>query len=86
MSEHVQTPSGHAHADVIQEVWKKDTDAPTLKVVPHITKSHIQPNSFEKMRLNLAFQLLFSEEVLKGLFFYKEDLEKKKNRRNIPNN
>lgn len=46
----------------------------TLKVMPRITLAHVQPNSFEKMRVNLAYQL-FSEEVLKGLFFYKDHLQ-----------
>lgn len=75
MSKGLQIPTGHAHADVIKEAWKEDQNSLTLKAMPRITKSHTQPNSFEKMRVNLAFQL-FSEEVLKGLFFYKEHLNK----------
>lgn len=43
--------------------------------MPHISKAHLEPNAFEKMRVNLAFQL-FSEEVLKGLFVYRKDLFK----------
>lgn len=71
----VQIPSGHTYVDVIKETWKKDMDSLTLKVMPHITRSHIHPNAFEKMRVNLAFQL-FSEEVLKGIFFYKDHLDR----------
>ncbi|XP_049516519.1 uncharacterized protein LOC125942408 [Dermacentor silvarum] len=43
--------------------------------MPHLTLAHLQPNAFDKMRVHLAFQL-FSEEVLKGLFFYKDKLSK----------
>lgn len=35
----------------------------------------MQPNVFGKMRVNLAFQLLI-EEVLKGIFVYKDHLVK----------
>ncbi|KAM7307156.1 uncharacterized protein ISCGN_010792 [Ixodes scapularis] len=76
VSKGVQIPCGHAHVDVIKEAWKRDKEALTLKVMPHITQAHVQPNAFEKMRVNLAFQL-FSQEVLKGLFFYKGDLERR---------
>ncbi|XP_040073445.1 uncharacterized protein LOC120845949 [Ixodes scapularis] len=76
VSKGVQIPCGHAHVDVIKEAWKRDKEALTLKVMPHITQAHVQPNAFEKMRVNLAFQL-FSQEVLKGHFFYKGDLERR---------
>ncbi|KAG0414684.1 hypothetical protein HPB47_008131 [Ixodes persulcatus] len=33
----------------------------------------MNPNNFEKMKVNLAFHL-FSGEVLRGLFFYKNDI------------
>lgn len=42
--------------------------------MPGITKSHLYPNGFEKMRVSLAFQL-FGYKVLRGLNFYKEKLE-----------
>lgn len=58
----------------IKEAWKNDREAITLKVMPHITQAHVKPNAFEKMRVNLAKQL-FRAEVLKGLFFYKSDLQ-----------
>lgn len=68
-------PDGHVHVHVVREAWKKDSESLTLKVMPHITQSHVQPTAFEKMRVNLAFQL-FSEEVLKGIFLFKDHLVK----------
>lgn len=47
----------------------------TLKVMPHISRVHLYPTSFEKMRVAPAL-LIFSEEVLKGLFFYRKHIEK----------
>lgn len=75
VSKGVQIPSGNAHVGIIKEAWKYDKDSLTLKVMPHLTLAHLQPNAFDKMRVYLAFQL-FSEEVLKGLFFYKDKLSK----------
>lgn len=69
----LHTPDGHVHVDVVREAWIKDSESLTLKVMPHITQSHVQPTAFEKMRVNLAFQL-FSEEVLKGIFFSRTTL------------
>lgn len=71
----LQIPDGHVHVDVVREAWIKDSKSLTLKVMPHITESHVQPKAFEKMRVNLAFQL-FSEEVLKGIFLFKDHLVK----------
>lgn len=76
VSKGLQIPQGHVHVSPIKEAWKNDREAITLKVMPHITQAHVEPNAFEKMRVNLAYQL-FSEEVLKGLFFYKSDLQEK---------
>ncbi|KAH8040756.1 hypothetical protein HPB51_012926 [Rhipicephalus microplus] len=64
-----------SHVDVVREAWIKDSKSLTLKVMPHITESHVQPKAFEKMRVNLAFQL-FSKEVLKGIFLFKDHLVK----------
>ncbi|KAL1485628.1 hypothetical protein MTO96_031812 [Rhipicephalus appendiculatus] len=72
----LQIPQGHVHVSPIKEAWKSDREAITLKVMPHITQAHVEPDAFEKMRVNLAYQL-FSEEVLKGLSFYKRDLQEK---------
>ncbi|KAH9381545.1 hypothetical protein HPB48_005480 [Haemaphysalis longicornis] len=35
-------PDGHTHVDVdVREAWKKDSESVTLKVMPHITQSHV---------------------------------------------
>ncbi|KAH9375406.1 hypothetical protein HPB48_010752 [Haemaphysalis longicornis] len=43
--------------------------------MPHISRLHLYPNGFEKMRVGPALRL-FSEEVLKGLYFYRSQVEK----------
>lgn len=58
----------------IMEAFKLDRDNLTLKAMPGLTLTHLQPNSFEKMRVSYAFQL-FGEKVLRGLQLYKQDLE-----------
>lgn len=58
----------------VKEAFKKDCSSVTLKVMPGITRSHLQPGPFEKMRVGLAFQL-FSDSVLQGLRIYKNDIE-----------
>ncbi|KAH7964073.1 hypothetical protein HPB51_027689 [Rhipicephalus microplus] len=76
VSKRLQIRQGHVHVSPIKEAWKNDREAITLKVMPHITQAHVERIAFEKMRVNLAYQL-FSEEVLKGLFFYKSNLQEK---------
>ncbi|XP_075748167.1 uncharacterized protein LOC142814123 [Rhipicephalus microplus] len=44
--------------------------------MPNLTETHLEPNSFEKMRTPFAFQL-FGPYVLRGLAFYKEDIERR---------
>lgn len=46
----------------------------TLKVMPGITRCHIEPNAFEKMRVSYAFQL-FGTKVLQAFHLYKDTLE-----------
>lgn len=75
VSKGLQIPQVHVHVGSIQKAWKNDSETVTLKVMPH-TRAHEQPKAFVKMWVNLAFQL-FSKEVLKGLFFYKSNLQKK---------
>nr|XP_054926069.1 uncharacterized protein LOC126529895 [Dermacentor andersoni] len=48
----------------------------TLRAMPHINKSVVRPNGFEKIRVNYAFRL-FSDETLRGLFLYNEQIEEK---------
>lgn len=63
------------HADCIRKAWKSDCENVTLKVMPHISKVHLFPNGFEKMRVGPALRL-FSDEVLKGIFFYRKEIER----------
>ncbi|KAM7301076.1 uncharacterized protein ISCGN_016638 [Ixodes scapularis] len=58
----------------IVEAWKCDSNSLTLRAMPRITHSHLFPNAFEKMRVNLAFHL-FSEEVERGLHLYHEQIQ-----------
>lgn len=46
----------------------------TLKAMPGLTFVHLNPNNFEKMRVNYAFQL-FGDRVITGLQFYKGRFE-----------
>ncbi|KAH9378332.1 hypothetical protein HPB48_009921 [Haemaphysalis longicornis] len=43
--------------------------------MPHISRLHLDPNGFEKMRVGPSLRL-FSEEVLKRLYFYGIQVEK----------
>lgn len=69
------TPAGRVHADYIKEAWKLDNESVTLKVMPHVSRLHLFPNGFEKQRVGPAL-LLFSDEVLKGLFFYRKQIKR----------
>lgn len=68
------TPDGCACIEHIEGAWEKDKEALTLKAMPHLTKCHVRPSSFEKMKVNFAFTLL-SEEALKGMCLYKAHLQ-----------
>lgn len=54
--------------------WKVDSGPFTLKVAPKLTRSHIYPSGFEKMRVNLAFYI-FSSTVEHAMNFHKEKIE-----------
>ncbi|KAH7976627.1 hypothetical protein HPB52_017027 [Rhipicephalus sanguineus] len=60
----------------VREAYLRDRSVRTLKVMPNLTETHLEPNSFEKMRTTFAFQL-FGPYVLRGLAFYKEDIERR---------
>ncbi|KAH7940754.1 hypothetical protein HPB49_005153 [Dermacentor silvarum] len=60
----------------VREAYLRDCGVRTLKVMPKLTETHLDPNSFEKMRVTYAFQL-FGSYVLRGLAFYKEEIEKR---------
>ncbi|KAG0413225.1 hypothetical protein HPB47_009616, partial [Ixodes persulcatus] len=58
----------------VREAFNHDKDNITLKAMPGLTASHLDPNGFEKMRVSLAFQL-FGDRVLRGLHHYKDIIE-----------
>ncbi|CAN8032375.1 unnamed protein product [Ixodes persulcatus] len=51
-----------------------DSNSLTLRAMPRITHCYLFPNTFETMRVNLAFHLL-SEEVGRGLLLYHEQIK-----------
>lgn len=42
--------------------------------MPSITRAHIKPNCFEKVKVDLAFQV-FGDEVIKGTFVHKKHVQ-----------
>ncbi|KAH8023832.1 hypothetical protein HPB51_018051 [Rhipicephalus microplus] len=67
---------GNVSVHPVREAYLLDRSVRTLKVMPNLTETHLEPNSFEKMRTPFAFQL-FGPYVLRGLAFYKEDIERR---------
>ena len=67
-------PEGEARPEHIKAAWMKDSCNSSLKSMPKISPSHLNPNNFEKMRVSYAFQL-FSLDVEKGLYLYKKEIE-----------
>ncbi|KAG0433817.1 hypothetical protein HPB47_019573 [Ixodes persulcatus] len=63
-----------AGSEHIVEAWKCDSNSLTLRAMPRITHCYLFPNTFETMRVNLAFHLL-SEEVGRGLLLYHEQIK-----------
>lgn len=63
-----------AHWEHVSTMWKIDSDSATLKVTPKLTKTHLFPNGFEKMRLDLAFQV-FSAAVVHCIDLHKDKIE-----------
>ncbi|KAL1443537.1 hypothetical protein MTO96_045969 [Rhipicephalus appendiculatus] len=61
------TPDGRVSTYFVKEAFSHDKDNVTLKAMPGLTASHLEPNGFEKMRVSLAFQL-FGDYVLRGLY------------------
>lgn len=60
-------PNGEIRQEFVQEAWKQDNSSIKLKVMLKLTYVHLHPNAFEKMRVNIAFQL-FGDKNLKGYF------------------
>ena len=56
-----------------RKLYEVDTssDFSGLRVCPKLTKAHIDPNTFQKMNVRLAFQL-FSRSVADGIKFFRE--------------
>ncbi|XP_067133577.1 uncharacterized protein [Centruroides vittatus] len=69
-----KTPEGEVCIEHMKEAWKLDDTPETLKFMPHVFSYVINPNNYEKMRVNYAFRL-FSDEMLKGLYAYQDKIE-----------
>ncbi|KAG0416129.1 hypothetical protein HPB47_006692 [Ixodes persulcatus] len=69
-----KTTMGKVSTYYVREAFNHDKDNNTLKTMPGLTASHLDPNGFEKMRVSLAFQL-FGDHVLRGLHHYKDIIE-----------
>ncbi|KAH7937589.1 hypothetical protein HPB49_013397 [Dermacentor silvarum] len=69
------TPEGTATVKHIEVAWEYDQQGSiSLKSMPKIHRSVVKPDGFEKMRVSYAFRI-FSDEVRRGLFMYKEQIE-----------
>ncbi|KAH7960700.1 hypothetical protein HPB49_022390 [Dermacentor silvarum] len=72
----LQVPEGRVRIDVVKEAWKCDNrDIVRLKAMPRVTRVVIEPNGFEKMKVNYAFTF-FSDEIIRGLYAYREEIER----------
>lgn len=58
----------------VRKAYKIDSCNVTLKVMPGITRCHLDPNGFEKMRISYAFQLS-GTKVLQAFHLYQDKLE-----------
>lgn len=65
-----------AHWDHVATTWKVDSSTVSLRVAPKLTRTHTYPDGFQKMRVNLAFNV-FSTPVLHAMDFYKDEIEHK---------
>ncbi|KAM7303433.1 hypothetical protein ISCGN_013391 [Ixodes scapularis] len=68
-----KTPDGKIMIDHLRQAFRVDSNNITLKAMPYITSSHLTPNSFELMRVSLAFQL-FGPHVLRAFHLYKPQI------------
>lgn len=74
LSKGYRCPTGEIRPEFLKEAWKQDQYSTVkLKVMPKLSYVHLHPNAFEKMRVNIAFQL-FGDEVIKGLFYYADQV------------
>lgn len=63
-----------AHWEHISATWKCESSDVTPKAAHRLTRAHIYPNGFEKMRVDLAFQV-FSPSMLHAFFIHKGKVE-----------
>ncbi|KAH6922352.1 hypothetical protein HPB50_013392 [Hyalomma asiaticum] len=68
------TQNGRAHWEHVSTIWKVDSNSVTLKVAPKLTRTHIFPHGFAKMRVDLAFPV-FSAAVVHAIDLHNEKNE-----------
>ncbi|KAL1436218.1 hypothetical protein MTO96_049847 [Rhipicephalus appendiculatus] len=68
------TPDGMVSLQPLREAFTLDSNNLTMKAMPQLTKVHLEPNNFEKMRSSYAFQI-FSSQSLRGLQLYRGQIE-----------
>lgn len=66
MSTDIITTEGIVSWDVIDELYKLDSESKQFRMCPKLTNKHVQPNMFEKMRVCYATQV-FSATVAAGI-------------------
>ncbi|KAH6925641.1 hypothetical protein HPB50_008089 [Hyalomma asiaticum] len=71
----LNTHLGRVLWEHVSTMWNLDNNCITLKVAPKLSRSHIFPNGFDKMRVDLAFHI-FSKEAQHAISFYKMDIER----------
>ncbi|KAM7281815.1 hypothetical protein ISCGN_001976 [Ixodes scapularis] len=68
------THEGRAHWEHVSTTWKCDNNNVACKVAHKLTRAHIFPDGFQKMRVDLAFQV-FSLSVVRAMSFHEEKIE-----------
>lgn len=64
-----QLHSFQVSLDPLQRAFELDSSNLTMKAMPRLTRTHLDPNNYENMRVAYAFQ--FSSESLRGLQLFK---------------
>lgn len=62
------------HWEHVVATWKCDRSDVTLKAAYKLTRAHVFPNGFEKMRVDLAFQV-FSPLMLRAFMVHQKEVE-----------
>ncbi|XP_042150354.1 uncharacterized protein LOC120840815 [Ixodes scapularis] len=68
------TQNGRVHWEHVVATWKCDRSDVTLKAAYKLTRAHVFPNGFEKMRVDLAFQV-FSPLMLRAFMVHQKEVE-----------